>query len=189
MSPIKTGLILTVVRMKSKHVKLIIYQILVIIVSGCNQELPWVQKKIIKDLTPQGQPSVSFSHCTLSSANIDTLVFGMHIHGEQHTSPPTLNAIDDIGIPWVLNGFHWPSIEGSRNQYTYIQNYDAFFLAMAERNVNVLMSIGNYWPTWIEDTEQLKIELYELTKLLVRRYKPGGDFSQQHGLQNYGVKY
>lgn len=160
------------------------------ILSGCAKEdLPWYQKKVIEDKTSQGQPNVSFDHCLATNAEIDTLVFGMHIHGEHHTNAPTLNAIDDIGLPWVLNGFHWPSIEGERDVYTYAQNYDAFFLAMAQRNVQVLMSVGNYWPTWLEDTEQLKQELYELTKLLVRRYRPGGDFAQENGLGNYGVRY
>lgn len=160
------------------------------ILSGCAKEdLPWYQKKVIEDKTSQGQPNVSFDHCVATNAEIDTLVFGMHIHGEHHTNAPTLNAIDDIGLPWVLNGFHWPSIEGERDVYTYAQNYDAFFLAMAQRNVQVLMSVGNYWPTWLEDTEQLKQELYELTKLLVRRYRPGGDFAQENGLGNYGVRY
>ncbi|MCB0756086.1 MAG: hypothetical protein KDB98_10865, partial [Flavobacteriales bacterium] len=49
------------------------------ILSGCDKEdLPWYQKKVIEDLTPQGQPNVSFDHCTLTDANIDTLVFGLH---------------------------------------------------------------------------------------------------------------
>jgi hypothetical protein len=51
------------------------------------------------------------------------------------------------------------------------------------------MSIGNYWPTWLEDSEELNDELYELTKLLVKRYRPGGDFAQENGLGNYGVRY
>ncbi len=158
-------------------------------ISGCADKFDWKNKKVITDLTPQGQPSVSFSHCSLSTANIDTLVFGMHIHGEQQTSPPTLQAIDDLGLPWVLNGFHWPSVEGERDVYTYSQNYDAFFLAMAQRDVNVLMSVGNYWPTWLENTEELKTELYELTRLLVRRYRLGGEFAQEYGLDNFGVRY
>lgn len=175
--------------MTSKRLLYALYPLLIVTIFGCTEDLPWIQKKVIEDLTPQGQPNVSFNHCSLSSAEIDTLVFGMHIHGEHQTSTPTLNAIDDIGLPWILNGFHWPSIEGKRDEYTIAQNYDAFFLAMAQRNVNVLMSVGNYWPTWLEDTEQLKDELYELTKLLVKRYRPGGEFAQEYGLGNYGVRY
>lgn len=158
--------------------------------SGCAKEdLPWYQKKVIEDLTPQGQPNVSYDHCTLSSAEIDTLVFGLHVHGEHHTSLPTLNAIDDIGLKWVTNGFHWPSIEGERDMYRIAENYDQFFLEMAQRDVQVVMSVGNYWPTWLADSEQLKTELYELTRLLVKRYRPGGDFAQENGLGNYGVRY
>ncbi|MCB9191608.1 MAG: hypothetical protein H6603_05540 [Flavobacteriales bacterium] len=160
------------------------------ILSGCDKEdLPWYQKKVIEDLTPQGQPNVSFDHCTLTDANIDTLVFGLHVHGEHQTSQPTLDAIDDIGLKWVLNGFHWPTIEGEKDAYRIAENYDHFFLAMAQRDVQVLMSVGNYWPTWLEDSEELKDELYELTKLLVKRYRPGGDFAQENGLGNYGVRY
>jgi hypothetical protein len=160
------------------------------LLTSCSKEdLPWYQKKIIEDLTPQGQPNVSFDHVSITSAEIDTLVFGLHVHGEHHTSQPTLNAIEDIGLKWVLNGFHWPSIEGEKNIYRISENYDQFFLEMAQRDVQVLMSVGNYWPTWLEDTEEMKEELYELTKLLVRRYKPGGDFAQENGLGNYGVRY
>lgn len=161
----------------------------VLLVSCAKEDLPWYRKKVIEDLTPQGQPNTSFAHCSLTSATIDTLVFGMHIHGEQQTAQPTLSAIDDIGLKWVLNGFHWPTIEGEKDNYRIAQNYDAFFLAMAQRNVQVLMSVGNYWPTWLEDTEQMKTELYELTRLLVKRYRPGGDLAQEHGLGNYGVRY
>ncbi|MCB9186928.1 MAG: hypothetical protein H6601_09300 [Flavobacteriales bacterium] len=160
-----------------------------LLMSCSKEDLPWYQKKVIEDLTPQGQPTVSFDHCTISNAPIDTEVFGMHIHGSQQTSQPTLNAIDDIGLKWVLNGFHWPTVEGEKNVYRIAENYDAFFLAMAERDVQVLMSVGNYWPTWLDDTEEMKHELYQLTRLLVKRYRPGGDFAQEHGLGNYGVKY
>jgi len=158
--------------------------------SSCSKEdLPWYKKKVIEDLTPQGNPNVSFDHCELTDAQIDTLVFGLHIHGAHQTSQPTLDAIDDIGLMWVLNGFHWPTIEGEKNIYRIAENYDHFFLAMAQRDVQVLMTVGNYWPTWLEDTEELKDEIYQITKLLVRRYRPGGDFAQENGLGNYGVRY
>ena len=88
----------------------------VLLLASCSKEdLPWYQKKVIEDLTPQGQPNTSFDHCALTDAEIDTLVFGLHVHGEHQTSQPTLSAIDDIGLKWVLNGFHWPTIEGEKN--------------------------------------------------------------------------
>lgn len=164
--------------------------VLALFFTACSKEdLPWYQKKVIEDLTPQGQPNVSFDHATLSDAVIDTLVFGLHVHGEHQTSQPTLNAIDDLRLRWVLNGFHWPTIEGEKNIYRIAQNYDQFFLEMAQRNVQVMMTVGNYWPTWLEDSEELKDEIYEITKLLVRRYRPGGDFAQENGLGDYGVRY
>jgi hypothetical protein len=169
---------------------LIGFFLLILLLPSCSKEdFPWYTKKVIEDLTPQGQPDVSFDHCTRSDASVDTCVFGLHVHGEHQTSPATLNALDDIGLQWVLNGFHWPTIEGEKDVYRIAQNYDAFLLAMAQRDINVLMSVGNYWPTWLEDTEQMKEELYELTKLLVRRYAPGGEFAQEHGLGNYGVRH
>lgn len=168
-----------------------IFVVLVVgLLSSCSKEdLPWYQKKVITDLTPQGQPNVSFEYAEQTDAEIDTLVFGLHIHGEHQTSQPTLNAIDDIELKWVLNGFHWPTVEGEKDIYRIAENYDQFFLEMAQRDVQVLMTVGNYWPTWLEDTDELKDEIYELTKLLVRRYRPGGDFSQENGLGNYGVRY
>lgn len=168
-----------------------IFVVLVVgLLSSCSKEdLPWYQKKVITDLTPQRQPNVSFEYAEQTDAEIDTLVFGLHIHGEHQTSQPTLNAIDDIELKWVLNGFHWPTVEGEKDIYRIAENYDQFFLEMAQRDVQVLMSVGNYWPTWLEDTEEMKGEIYELTKLLVRRYRPGGDFSQENGLGNYGVRY
>ena len=164
--------------------------LLALFMVSCGENgVPWGNKGVIEDLTPQGAPNVSFDHCTPSNAIVDSVVFGMHIHGEHQTSLPTLNAIDDIQLKWVLNGFHWPTVEGQRDVYRIAENYDQFFLEMAQRNVNVLMSVGNYWPTWLEDTEQLKVEAYELTRLLVKRYRPGGDFAQEYGLGNYGVRY
>lgn len=157
---------------------------------GCSKEdLPWYNRAVIEDLTPQGEPDASFDHCEPTVSSVDTLVFGIHIHGEHQTSQPTLNAMDDIGFKWVSNGFHWPTVERERDSYRIAQHYDEFFLSMAQRNVNVVMSVGNYWPTWIEDSEELKEELYQLTVLLVRRYRPGGDFAQEYGLGNFGVRY
>lgn len=143
---------------------------------------------LVQDLTTPGNPNVSFQNCYLTSAFIDTAVFGMHIHGETHTHPSVLNAIDDVNLKWVLNGVHWPTIEPSKDNYN-IEAYDQFMGQMASRNENIILSIGNYWPLWIEDSEQLKIEIAEMTKRVVARYKPNGDYSQANGLGNYGVSY
>lgn len=143
---------------------------------------------LVEDLTVPGNPNVSFQNCYLTSAFIDTNVFGMHIHGETHTHPNVLAAIDDINLSWVLNGVHWPTIEPDKDNYN-LEAYDDFMVQMANRNENLILSIGNYWPLWIEDSEQLKIEIAEMTKRVVKRYKPNGEFSQENGFGNYGCSY
>lgn len=138
--------------------------------------------------TPQGNPNVSFQACAQTTGNIASDIFGLHIHGESQSHPAVLSAMDDIGLEWVYNGMYWPTIEPSKDNYA-IEAYDEFMTHMAARDMNVIMSVGNYWPTWINNSEELRLEIYQMTKLCVARYKPGGTFAQENGLGNYGIRY
>jgi hypothetical protein len=129
-----------------------------------------------------------FAHCTPTKATIAENVFGVHVWGPYQTHPKTLNALDDLGVDWVYNAFYWPTLEAEKDVYG-IRHYDAFFLEMAQRGISPLMNVGNYWPTWINDADELKTELYQLVQILAARYKPGGAFAQEHNLGNFGVQY
>jgi len=128
------------------------------------------------------------SQCTTTKATIAENVFGIHVWGPYQTDPKTLSALDDLGVDWAYNSFYWPMLEAEKDVYG-IRYYDDYFLALAKRGINPVMSVGNYWPTWISGPDQLKSELYELVHVLAARYKPGGTFAQEYNLGNFGVQY
>ncbi|GEM_PF-5453439 len=171
--------------MKLFHLTFVLGAILCFSLFSCDKEK---EDKLVEDTTPQNNPNVSFQSCVQTTGPIDSGIFGLHIHGESQSHPSVLAAIDDIGLEWVYNGMYWPTIEPSKDAYN-IEAYDEFMGHMAARNMNVIMSIGNYWPTWINTSEELRLEIYQMTKACVARYKPGGTFAQENGLGNYGIRY
>lgn len=129
-----------------------------------------------------------YQYCKKTQAPIAQKVFGIHVWGQKQTDPKTLAALDDLKIKWAYNVFYWPMLEPTKDAYNATL-YDSYFLALAQRGINPVMSVANFWPTWITTQAQLKTEVYQIVKGLAHRYKPGGVFAQQYGLGNWGVQY
>ena len=144
--------------------------------------------KVIEVTTTMNAPNVEWNGVFTTSSSIVENIFGLHTWGEHHTRPEVLNAIDDIGVEWIYNGIHWPTVEPTKDNYK-IDVYDPFMTEMATRNIQVVMSLGNYWPAWINDSESLKSEVYQMTKKVVERYKPNGVFANTNGFGDYGIRY
>lgn len=171
--------------MKHFRITILLISSIYLCISSCKKN---VDDKQIKVTTIPNNPNASFQGCTQTTGTIDSGIFGLHIHGESQSHPSVLSAIDDLGLEWVYNGMYWPTIEPSKDNYN-INAYDNFMMHMYSKNVNVIMSIGNYWPTWINTSDELRLEIYQMAKKCVARYKPGGTFAQENGLGNYGIRY
>lgn len=149
----------------------------------------YVNSDIVKIVGSRSSQEVSDSACTPTTGEIEEDIFGLHMWGPYNTHPKTLVAIDDLNTSWVYESIHWPTVEADRDELRIKEEYDRFFLEMARRDMNLVISLGNYWPTWITDSEDLKSQMREMVEAVVLRYKPNGEFAQENGLDDFGVRY
>jgi len=144
----------------------------------------------VTDLQPGLDVTVNLKEqCTKTNGVIDERVFGISVHNTFQTNPATLRAIEDLNVEWIFNGIYWPAVAPQKGLLDLATTYDSFVLEMAKRNVNIVLSIGNYWPAWIKNTDELKTYFKEMVEEVVSRYKPGGLLASQEGLGAYGVRY
>ncbi|MCB9362833.1 hypothetical protein H6504_05340 [Candidatus Woesearchaeota archaeon] len=146
-----------------------------------------IDQDIIKDIQPGIDERLDFSTCIVTTGTIEEGIFGMHLHGNFLKEEKTYELIDDIGLAWVYFSFYWPTIEPEQDE-DFIASYDYAIQELAKRNISIVASLGNYWPEWIDDSDVLTGEMAEMVKKVVHRYKPGGDFSKEYGM-DYGIGY